>query len=404
LARAEQGKAKPASPPAKVAAKNKPTPKSTPEPKAKAAPEAKAKPTPEAKAKTAPEAKAKAVKKAEPAKKADLKPAKKLEPVAAAKKVEPVKKADARKADLKPSKKVEPVAAKKLEPKPAKKAEPAVAKEGGAQRAEPAQEGGAREVVLAVLAEPGRGAAQEVEEGGTRSLVREARDEEKSAATAAPEGEGRVLRREPGKVEGPAVPAEPAEGVEEEEGEPQEAWELHPGLRVLMREEVVRDERALLPARKLVIVPAPKGERTDEGGHFTFRAPLDQMRMTSPFGMRMHPKLKKRLLHKGVDFGAPKGTPVKATGPGKVIRAEDCGAAGNCVVLEHPDGWTSAYFHLSKIDVKLGEEVEAEQLIGKVGSTGRSTGPHLHFQVEHSGEPVDPKALLGVRSDRAKFE
>jgi murein DD-endopeptidase MepM/ murein hydrolase activator NlpD len=376
LAGAEQGKAKPVSPPAKVAAKDKPTPAS------------KAKPAPEAKAKAAPEAKA--------AKKADVK------------KAEPVKKADAKKADLKPTKKVapvaakkpEPVAAKKLAPKLAKKAEPAAKVEPAVVReAAPAQEGGAREVVLAVLAEPSG-----VEEGGTRSLVREARDEEKSAA-AAPEGEGRVLRREPGKVEGPATPGEPAEGVEEEdEGEPQEAWELHPGLRVLMREEVVLDERALLPARKLVIVPAPKGERTDEGGHFTFRAPLDHMRMTSPFGMRMHPKLKKRLLHKGVDFGAPKGTPVKATGPGKVIRAEDCGAAGNCVVLEHPDGWTSAYFHLSKIDVKLGEEVEAEQVIGRVGSTGRSTGPHLHFQVEHSGEPVDPKALLGVRSDRAKFE
>jgi murein DD-endopeptidase MepM/ murein hydrolase activator NlpD len=122
------------------------------------------------------------------------------------------------------------------------------------------------------------------------------------------------------------------------------------------------------------------------------------MRMTSPFGMRMHPKLKKRLLHKGVDFGAPKGTPVKATGPGKVIRAEDCGAAGNCVVLEHPDGWTSAYFHLSKIDVKLGEEVEAEQLIGKVGSTGRSTGPHLHLAIKVGGAYVDPLSADAVRS------
>ncbi|MEO1267677.1 MAG: M23 family metallopeptidase [Myxococcota bacterium] len=75
---------------------------------------------------------------------------------------------------------------------------------------------------------------------------------------------------------------------------------------------------------------------------------------------------------------------------------------GKCVFIKHPNGWMSLYLHMSTIDVEVGEIVKSRKRIGRVGSTGRSTGPHLHFQVQKNGRTVDPEQLLGKRSDRVK--
>ena len=139
------------------------------------------------------------------------------------------------------------------------------------------------------------------------------------------------------------------------------------------------------------------------GDHFVFAWPIKKVRVTSRFGMRKHPKLKRRKMHKGTDLGGARGTAVHATGPGRVVRAgKSGGGVGIQVVIEHPGGWVSRYFHLSKVEIKEGATVKRGELIGRVGSTGRSTGPHLHFQVEHKGRALNPEKLVGRRSDKTR--
>jgi murein DD-endopeptidase MepM/ murein hydrolase activator NlpD len=155
--------------------------------------------------------------------------------------------------------------------------------------------------------------------------------------------------------------------------------------------------------RKVVVKPKPEKEEVDLSASFVFAYPVKKARVTSHFGMRRHPKLRRRKMHKGTDFGGGRGTPVLATGPAKVVRAGRCGGgAGNCVVLEHADGWVSRYFHLSKVEAKVGQVVGKGDQIGRIGSTGRSTGPHLHFQIERHGHPVNPMKAMGKRSDRVR--
>jgi Peptidase family M23 len=120
--------------------------------------------------------------------------------------------------------------------------------------------------------------------------------------------------------------------------------------------------------------------------------PVNYTRISSPFGMRFHPVLKRRKLHSGVDFVAPAGTPVRSTLPGKVIFAGRRGAFGNLVVVDHGDGLQSYYAHLLRFrrGLKRGKKVRARRAIGYVGSTGRSTGPHLHFGLKLAGRWIDP--------------
>lgn len=120
--------------------------------------------------------------------------------------------------------------------------------------------------------------------------------------------------------------------------------------------------------------------------------PVHYTRISSPFGMRFHPVLKRRKLHAGVDFVAPAGTTVRATLPGKVTFAGRRGAYGNLVVLDHGDGLQSYYAHLLRFrrGLKRGEKVRARRAIGYVGSTGRSTGAHLHFGLKLAGRWIDP--------------
>jgi murein DD-endopeptidase MepM/ murein hydrolase activator NlpD len=123
------------------------------------------------------------------------------------------------------------------------------------------------------------------------------------------------------------------------------------------------------------------------------RTPIDGARITSGFGMRQHPILGYSKMHKGLDFGAATGTPIMAAGDGTVAFAGDKGAYGRYVQLRHPNGYATAYAHMSRIAVKRGQTVRQGQVIGYVGSTGRSTGPHLHYEVLARDRQLNPAGL-----------
>lgn len=112
--------------------------------------------------------------------------------------------------------------------------------------------------------------------------------------------------------------------------------------------------------------------------------------VTSGFGMRYHPILHRRKLHTGVDFGAPYGAPIRAAGDGTVILATYNHGYGNCVIIDHGGGRTTLYGHASRLSVSAGQVVRRGEVIAYVGSTGFSTGPHLHFEVRINGVPVQP--------------
>lgn len=113
-------------------------------------------------------------------------------------------------------------------------------------------------------------------------------------------------------------------------------------------------------------------------------------RVTSGFGYRYHPVLRYRRLHTGVDFAAGYGAGVYAAAPGEVFFASWRGGYGQCIIVLHGGGVSTLYAHLSAIRVRPGQRVRAGQNIGAVGSTGLSTGPHLHFEVRRNGVPVNP--------------
>ena len=124
------------------------------------------------------------------------------------------------------------------------------------------------------------------------------------------------------------------------------------------------------------------------------RMPLGQVVLTSSYGMRTHPILRRRARHKGVDLAAPRGTPVYATADGIVARAERFSTYGNYIQIEHGGELQTRFAHLSGYAVAAGDRVRKGDLIGFVGSTGRSTGPHLHYEVRVAGEAVDPTPYL----------
>lgn len=112
--------------------------------------------------------------------------------------------------------------------------------------------------------------------------------------------------------------------------------------------------------------------------------------ITSPFGMRFHPILKQYKLHTGIDIGASNGSNILAADSGTVISAGWMGGYGQATIIDHGDGVSTLYAHQSQILVKNGQQVGKGEVIGKVGSTGWSTGPHLHFEVRINGTPDDP--------------
>jgi peptidoglycan hydrolase FlgJ len=117
-------------------------------------------------------------------------------------------------------------------------------------------------------------------------------------------------------------------------------------------------------------------------------------RLTSDYGFRTDPFTGISKFHEGIDIAAPAGTAINAASSGTVVFAGALGGYGNTVVLEHANGGRTLYAHASQILVRPGDAVEAGQTIGRVGSTGHSTGPHLHFETLVSGQNIDPKSLI----------
>lgn len=120
-------------------------------------------------------------------------------------------------------------------------------------------------------------------------------------------------------------------------------------------------------------------------------------RLSSKFGMRMHPILHEERMHKGIDIAVPHGTPVRAMRGGTVSFAGWNGASGLCVVLAHGNGLETTYKHCSKLRVAAGDRVKRHQIIGEAGSTGMSTGAHVHFMVTEHGRQIDPARLMRKR-------
>ena len=125
------------------------------------------------------------------------------------------------------------------------------------------------------------------------------------------------------------------------------------------------------------------------------KTPINGARLSSPFGMRKHPIDGFNKMHKGTDFAAPMGTPIMASGDGVIKKAGWCGGGGNCVVIKHNSTYQTIYAHMSKFasGIRSGVRVKQGQTIGFVGSTGKSTGPHLHYEVIINGKKVNSQTL-----------
>ena len=142
------------------------------------------------------------------------------------------------------------------------------------------------------------------------------------------------------------------------------------------------------------------------------KTPINGARLSSSYGMRKHPILGYNKMHKGTDFAAPSGTPIMASGAGKITRARWCGGGGNCVKIKHNSTYETIYAHMKSFarGIKEGRRVRQGQIIGYVGSTGMSTGPHLHYEVVVNGKKVNsqklklPSGKILKGNSREKFE
>ena len=171
---------------------------------------------------------------------------------------------------------------------------------------------------------------------------------------------------------------------------------------------VVRDTGKVLYASMLVNgreINLYNFRYDDENGYYDIdgksivkslmKTPINGARLSSSFGMRKHPILGFSKLHTGTDFAAPTGTPIMASGSGTVTRARWCGGGGNCVKIKHNSTYETVYAHMKNFakGIKEGRKVSQGQIIGYVGSTGMSTGPHLHYEVIVNGKKVNSQRL-----------
>jgi len=122
--------------------------------------------------------------------------------------------------------------------------------------------------------------------------------------------------------------------------------------------------------------------------------PVMGPRVSSDFGVWKHPIRKHRAHHHGVDLAAPKGAPIRVIASGQVVYADPLGGYGKVVVVRHSSGLTSHYGHCDSLSVSIGQMVKPGDVLGTVGSTGLSTGPHLHFEIRKDGRPQDPEKYL----------
>jgi murein DD-endopeptidase MepM/ murein hydrolase activator NlpD len=159
----------------------------------------------------------------------------------------------------------------------------------------------------------------------------------------------------------------------------------------------IDDHEGLVPGARLIVpggrlqVTSPKKQVSKPQ---RFLRPVSSGRITSRFGLRVHPVSRSKRLHAGLDIAVSTGTTVKACRGGKVILARKAGGYGNLVIIDHGNGLTTRYGHNSVLLVKPGQRVTRGQVIAKSGSTGVSTGPHLHFEVRKNGSAVNPVPYL----------
>jgi murein DD-endopeptidase MepM/ murein hydrolase activator NlpD len=166
---------------------------------------------------------------------------------------------------------------------------------------------------------------------------------------------------------GPFVPAKPG-------------TEIPPFERQLFRVKAARGQVEQL-TRSLVAVP--------------IRKPVEgELDTTSGFGMRLDPFLRSPAMHTGLDFRGETGDPVRVTAAGTVTHTGWSGGYGRMVEVDHGNGFSTRYGHLSAIDVEVGQTVRIGQVVGRIGTTGRSTGPHLHYETRVDGDAVDPQRFL----------
>jgi len=125
------------------------------------------------------------------------------------------------------------------------------------------------------------------------------------------------------------------------------------------------------------------------------KTPINGARLSSAFGMRKHPIDGYNKMHRGTDFAAPSGTSIMASGDGIITRAKWCGGGGNCIKIKHNSTYETVYAHMKNFarGIKVGLRVKQGQIIGYVGSTGKSTGPHLHYEVLKSGKKINSQKL-----------
>ena len=157
-------------------------------------------------------------------------------------------------------------------------------------------------------------------------------------------------------------------------------------------------------------------EHFDPGGKSVkkslMKTPINGARLSSNFGVRKHPILGYNKMHRGTDFAAPEGTPIMASGDGKIIRSRWCGGGGNCIKIRHNSTYSTVYAHLKSFarGIREGARVKQGQIIGYVGSTGMSTGPHLHYEVIVNGKKVNsqklklPSGKILKKKERELFE
>ncbi|ERP31418.1 M23 family metallopeptidase [Chitinivibrio alkaliphilus] len=197
---------------------------------------------------------------------------------------------------------------------------------------------------------------------------------------------------------------------------------------VLLHEEFYRD--SLIPEFTRVLYTDYRGSRSgthrayryseeDEtsiyNGHYTregtalihsaVRYPLDRLHVSSPYGWRTHPITGRRSFHNGIDYAIEHGAPVYAVAPGRVVVSGYDRYSGNKIAIRHADGYTSYYLHLSQKNVRVGQSVHSRQVIGRVGSTGMSTGPHLHLGFRNpQGNWVNPNSKRMIATQRLSGE
>jgi murein DD-endopeptidase MepM/ murein hydrolase activator NlpD len=155
--------------------------------------------------------------------------------------------------------------------------------------------------------------------------------------------------------------------------------------------KTVRNALAVMLALAPLVASSPSYAAPAQ---LSFVYPVMGPRMSSDFGLRNHPIKKRVQHHHGIDLAAPKGAPIRAISSGQVMYADPFGGYGKIVVVRHPSGLTSHYGHCDTLNVKIGDTVKAGDIIGTVGSSGISTGPHLHFEIRMNGKPQDPERYL----------